>query len=379
MVKASTLLRLLIVSALIPVVLGVVASSASAASRIKDIVEFEGIRENPLMGYGLVVGLDGTGDTLQNSPFTEQSLQAMLERLGINTRGGQTKMRTENVAAVIVTANLPAFARNGSRMDITVSTLGDAESLLGGTLLVTPMLGADGQVYATGQGTVTVGGFKAGGDGGSVVKGVITSGRIANGAIIEREIDFDFSSMKSINLSLRNPDLTTARRIGEAIDGFLGGSATRTLDPGTVNLTVPSQFSGDIVRLLALIEQLEVSPDFIAKVVVDEVSGVIVIGSKVRVSEVAIAQGNLTIRITETPQVSQPSPFSSGGETTTVARTELEIDEGEGNRMAVLDTGISLQELVDGLNALGIGPRDMISILQALKAAGALQADIEIL
>ncbi|MFQ5533269.1 MAG: flagellar basal body P-ring protein FlgI [Sphingomonadales bacterium] len=365
--------------ALAPGLLGFACDAASAASRIKDIVDFEGVRENHLLGYGLVVGLDGTGDTLQNAPFTEQSLQAMLERLGINTRGGQSKMRTENVAAVIVTASLPPFARHGSRIDVTVSTLGDAESLLGGTLLATPLRGADGEVYSVAQGSVTVGGFKAQGDAGTVIKGVITSGRIANGGVIEREIAFNFASMRTLRLSLRNPDITTANRVAGAIDRFLGGPAAKTLDPGTVRLSIPNEFKGDIVTLLADVEQLRVEPDQIARVVIDEVSGVIVMGSNVRISTVAIAQGNLTIRVTETPQVSQPAPFSQGGETVTVPRTEIAVEEGDKNRLTVLDPGVSLQDLVDGLNALGIGPRDMISILQALKAAGALQADIEIL
>lgn len=378
LVQLSITSRILIV-ATAAILLATAPGSAAATSRIKDIVDFEGVRDNPLLGYGLVVGLDGTGDTLQNSPFTEQSLQAMLERLGINTRGGRSRMRTENVAAVMVTANLPPFARQGARIDVTVSTLGDAESLLGGTLLVTPVLGADGEVYAVAQGTVTVGGFKAQGDSGTVVKGVITSGRIANGAVIEREIEFAFASMSTMKLSLRNPDLTTARRISMAINEFLGAPVTETLDPGTVQLSMPPGYQGNMVELLAEIEQLRVEPDQIARVVIDEISGVIVMGSNVRISQVAIAQGNLTIRVTETPQVSQPAPFSQGGQTVTVPRTEIAVDEGEANKLMVLDSGLSLQDLVDGLNALGIGPRDMISILQALKVAGALQADIKIL
>jgi len=349
-------------------------ASALAASRIKDIAEFEGIRDNMLVGYGLVVGLNGTGDTLNNSPFTTQSLIGMLERLGINIRD-QT-LRTRNVAAVMVTARLPAFARHGVRVDVSVATLGDSTNLLGGTLLVTPLLGADGEVYAVAQGPVAVAGFVAQGNAGTVTKGVPTSGRIAGGAIVERELAFDLAQLQTVRLSLRNPDLTTARRMAAAINAHVGAPAARMVDPTTVAVNVPPTYRGALVDLLTDIEQLEVTPDQVARVVIDEVSGIIVMGEKARISTVAIAQGNLTIRITETPQVSQPNAFSNTGTTTTVNRTNVEIDQGEDKRLGVLNGGVSLQELVNGLNALGIGPRDMITILQAIKAAGALQAEI---
>lgn len=352
-------------------------AAAAAQSRIKDIAEVEGVRDNMLIGYGLVVGLNGTGDSLRNAPFTRQSLESMLERLGVNTRN--TNLNTKNVAAVMVTANLPPFARQGSRIDVTVSALGDADSLLGGTLLVTPLLGADGEVYAVSQGPIAVSGFSAGGAAASVIKGTPTAGRISNGAIVERELGFQLAAMKSINISLRNPDLTTARRIAQAINTFAGSPIARPLDPGTVMLTVPPNRENDIVGLLTDIEQLLVQPDQLAKVVIDERSGTIVMGENVRISTVAIAQGNLTIRVTETPQVSQPNPFSATGETTVVPRTEIEVEENAQRRLAVLPASVTLQELVNGLNALGIGPRDMIAILQAIKAAGALQADIEVL
>ncbi len=353
------------------------ADPASASSRIKDIVTFEGVRDNLLVGYGLVVGLNGSGDTLNNSPFTRQSLESMLERLGVNVRNA--KLNSKNVAAVIVAANLPPFARQGSRIDVSVSTLGDAKSLLGGTLLVTPLIGADGQVYAVAQGSAVVGGFTAGGQAETIVKGVPTAGRIPSGGIIEREVGFEFAAQKKIHVSLRNPDLTTARRVAQAINTFLKTPAALVLDPGTVLLTTPPSYSGNMVRLLADIEQLRVEPDQPARVVIDESTGVIVMGSEVRVDTVAIAQGNLTIRVTETPQVSQPAPFAQAGTTVTVPRTEIEVDEQEGQNLVVVNTGVSLQELVDGLNALGIGPRDMISILQAIKAAGALQAEIVVM
>lgn len=348
-----------------------------AQTRIKDIVDFEGVRENMLIGYGLVVGLNGTGDTLSSSIFTRESLVGMLERLGVNAR--DDSLKTDNVAAVMVTATLPPFAKQGTRIDLSLSAIGDADSLLGGTLLVTPLVGADGEVYAVAQGPVAVGGVSAGGAGAEVSKGVPTNGRIASGAIIEREISFDLQALDTLRISLRNPDFTTARRIAQAINSFVGGPIAQSRDSATVSLVVPDNYRGKMVALITDIEQLRVTPDISAKVVIDEQTGIIVMGENVRISTVAIAQGNLTIRITETPQVSQPLPFSEEGETVTVPRTQIEIDEDEDKRLSVLSNSVTLQELVDGLNALGIGPRDMISILQAIKAAGALQAEIELL
>jgi len=353
------------------------APPAFAFSRVKDLVEVRGIRDNMLVGYGLVVGLNGTGDSLKNAPFTQQSIQTMLERLGVNTRG--TTMQTKNVSAVMVTANLPAFSAQGTRIDISVSAMGDAKSLQGGTLLVTPLFGADGQIYALGQGPVAIGGFSAQGDSASVTRGVPTAGRIANGAIVEREVGFKLASEHSLKLSLHNPDLTTATRIASAVNAYLGTNIAEATDPATVNLEVPASYPRGVVGLLTDVEQVNVDPDQPAKVVIDEQSGVIVMGSDVRISTVAIAQGNLTIRVEETPQVSQPSPFSNTGTTTTVPRTQIQIDDSKGNKMTVLHQGVALQNLVDGLNALGVGPRDIISILQAIKAAGALQADIQVI
>jgi len=427
-------------SVLLTMVLLLTAEQAAATSRIKDIADFEGVRENPLVGYGLVVGLDGTGDSLRNSPFTRQSLEAMLERMGVNIRDNQAN--TANVAAVMVTANLKAFARQGSRLDVSISAMGDAKNLQGGTLLVTPLLAADGEVYAVAQGAVAIGGYKAQGAAASITKGVPTAGRIANGAIIEREVGFELASLNSIHLALRNPDLTTARRVSQAINKFLGARSAQELDPGTVLVNVPPNYKGNTVGLLTDIEQLEVEPDQVAKVVIDENNGIIVMGKDVRISTVAIAQGNLTIRITETPQVSQPGPFApgpgvtasqpgiagttattgtvqvprllpngaqatdalgqpifdtvtqavpgtgvpgqaatpgqigGGAQTVVVPRTQIQVEEQGNRRLAVLPARVSLEELVNGLNALGIGPRDMISILQTIKAAGALQADI---
>jgi flagellar P-ring protein precursor FlgI len=356
---------------------GLWGTDAGAQSRIKDITQVEGIRDNVLVGYGLVVGLNGSGDDLGDSPFTRESLIGMLQRLGVNARSQD--LETDNIAAVMVTADLPPFSRRGSRIDVSVSSLGTAESLLGGTLLVTPLLGADGEVYAVAQGPVNVSGFTAGGAAEEITKGVPTAGRIPNGAIIEREIDFQLGALDTVHLQLRNPDLTTARRVASAINQFVGQPAARSLDPATVRISVPDNYAGDTVGLLTDVEQLPISPDQIAKVVVDESSGVIVMGANVRISTVAIAQGNLTIRVTETPQVAQPGPFAQLGQTAVVPRTDVEVDEDEENRMAVLPAGVTLQQLVDGLNALGVGPRDMIAILHAIKAAGALQAEIEVL
>lgn len=374
----STVAPLLWGSMLAMMFLGLaIQQPAHANSRIKDIIDFEGVRDNLLVGYGLVVGLNGTGDDLTNSAFTRQSLVGMLERLGINTR--DVTLKTKNVAAVMVTATLPSFTRQGTRIDVSVAALGDASSLLGGTLLVTPMVGADGEVYAVAQGQTAIGGFVATGKAASVTKNVPTSGRIANGAIVEREIDFDMRSLKNVRLSLRNPDLTTARRLASVVNKFLKVPAASITDPGTVLLKVPGKYPGGVVGLLTDIEQLRVAPDQLARVVIDEQNGVIVIGENVRISTVAIAQGNLTIKVTETPQVSQPNAFAGAGNTQTVDRTNIEIDEGSKAKLAMVPAGVSLQELVNGLNALGVGPRDMISILQTIKASGALQAEIEVL
>ena len=355
------------------------APPAAAQSRIKDIVNVEGVRDNLLVGYGLVVGLDGTGDSLSSAPFTQQSLIGMLERLGINTRDEIDDLDTANVAAVMVTATLPPFSRQGSRIDVTVSALGDSDSLRGGTLLVTPMLGADGEVYSVSQGQLIVEGFSAAGNAETVVKGVPTTARIPNGAIVEREIAFNLDELADVHLNLRNPDFTTSRRIAESINTFLGAPAAAATNPATVRIAVPSKYNGKAVDLLTDIEQLLVVPDQQARVVVAEHSGVIVMGENVRISTVAIAQGNLTIRITETQQVSQPGAFAEAGTTQVVDRTNIQIDNDGDRRLTVLDRGVTLQELVNGLNALGIGPRDMISILQTIKAAGALQAEIEVI
>lgn len=352
------------------------SSAFSSTSRIKDIVNIESVRDNQLIGYGLVVGLNGTGDSLNNSPFTQRSLVAMLERLGVSVTG--QNLNTGNVAAVMVTATLPPFTNQGSRIDISVSALGDADSLLGGTLLVTPLMAADSEIYAIAQGEISVAGFSVQGDAGTITQNIPTSGRIADGAIVEREIDFKLEELEQVRLSLKNPDFTTARRIANAINGFTSAKISKAENSASVVLRRPANYDGSIVDLITDIEQLPVQPDQAARIVISERTGVIVIGSQVKISDVAIAQGNLTVSVTETPQVSQANPFAENGETVVVPRTEIEVNQGQG-KLATLESGVTLQDLVTGLNRLGIQPRDIITILQAIKAAGALQAEIEVI
>ena len=363
---------LLAVSVLLPV-----STATAVPARLKDIISIEGVRDNQLVGYGLVVGLDRSGDIILNTPYTEQSINAMLERLGINTKG--RIQRGQNVAAVMVTATLPAFARQGTRIDVSIGSIGDAQDLKGGILLATPLLGADGEVYAVAQGGVAVAGFSAQGDAGSITQGVPTSGRIANGAIVEREVEFELSDLNTIKLSLHNPDLTTAQRIADKINDHLGMFLSLPLDPATVQLNRPVGYEKSLVQMLIDMERLEIEPDQRARVVIDERTGIIVMGSDVRINSVAIAQGNLTITISETPLVSQPAPFSEQGQTAVVPRTNIAIDDDSDRQLGILPPTVTLQELVDGLNALGVGPRDMISILQAIKAAGAMQAELEVM
>jgi flagellar P-ring protein precursor FlgI len=347
--------------------------TVQAQVRLKDIVTIEGVRGNQLVGYGLVIGLQGTGDQLRNNPFTQQSLAAMLERMGINV--SDQRVQTRNTAAVIVTATLPAFARQGTPIDVMVSSLGDARSLNGGTLIVTPLMGADGEAYAVAQGPVVVGGFVAAGAAQSVSSGVTTNGRVPGGALVERELPFAMRNLDTIRLALRSPDFTTAIRIEQAVNARLGAGSAQALDLGSVQISVPPSYRDRLPMLMAQIENLTVRPETAARVVVDERTGTIVVGADVRVEPVAITHGNLVVRITETPQVSQPAPFSQG-QTVVVPNTQVEVDDQRGNRLAILPRATTLQSLVNGLNALGLAPRDLISVLNALKAAGALHAEL---
>lgn len=360
-----------LLSALLVLVIALSPASASQI-RIKDLVEFDGVRGNDLVGYGLVVGLNGTGDGIRNAPFTEEMMSNILERLGVNITGEQ--FRPKNVAAVFVTATLPPFARAGSQIDVTVSAIGDAKSLLGGTLIMTPLNAADGQIYAVGQGTIIAGGIAAAGQGATEVQGVPTAGVIPSGARVEREVEFDFTQLRSIRLALRVPDFTTAARIEVAINQTYGRTVSRMLDSGTVLLDIGATNEISPAHALGRIENIEVQPERKARVVVDQRSGTIVMGEDVRISRVAVAQGNLTLRIQEQPLVVQPNPFSEGA-VVVVPRTTALITEEPGKGLAEVGEGTSLSEVITGLNALGVSPRDMIDILKSIKAAGALHAE----
>ena len=349
-----------------------VSTAAATPIRIKDLVEFDGVRGNDLIGYGLVVGLNGTGDGLRNAPFTEEIMTNILERLGVNVTGEQ--FRPKNVAAVFVTATLPPFARAGSKIDITVAASGDASSLLGGTLVMTPLTAADGQIYAVAQGTVIAGGAAAEGEAAAVIQGVPTAGVIPSGARIEQEIDFDFSALTSVRLALRTPDFTTAERIESAINQRYGRRVAQMLDAGTVEFNIGGARARAPAHAIRQVENLLVEPQRRARVVVDQRSGTIVMGEDVRISRVAVSQGNLTLRIEEAPIAVQPNPFARG-ETVVVPRTNAAIEEEPGIGLAEVPAGTSLSEVVAGLNALGVAPRDMIDILKSIKAAGALHAE----
>jgi len=350
-----------------------VGFDAAAAVRIKDISMLRGMRDNQIVGYGLVVGLQNTGDTLQNATFTGQALQSMLDRMGINVRG--TALRTRNVAAVLVTADLPAFVTPGSRIDVTVSSLGDATSLLGGTLVLTSLAGVDGQTYALAQGQVAVSGFAATGQTQSVTQNVPTAGRIANGALIERELPGQMRDIGPLVLELKNPDFNTAIRVADAINDYslhrYGVRSAQELDQRSVALAKPARMA--TARFMAEIGDLLVQPDMNARVVMDSRSGTVVIGEDVQISTVAVTQGNLTVRITNTPVVSQPQPFSQG-KTTVVTQTDIDANQ-DGGQVAIV-RGTNLRTLVRGLNQIGLKPDGIISILQAIKSAGALQAEL---
>ncbi|MCW2274964.1 flagellar basal body P-ring protein FlgI [Rhodoblastus acidophilus] len=350
-------------------------SCAHGAVRIKDVASVKGVRENQLVGYGLVVGLQGTGDTLQNAPFTGQSLQAMMDRMGVNVRSAN--LRTRNVAAVMVTAELPPFAAKGTRIDVTVSSLGDASSLMGGTLLLTTLTAADGQVYAVSQGAVAVTGFNAQGQGETLTQGVPTTGHVPNGATVERELLTRLGDQATMSLELRNPDFSTAVRIADAINAYSAATYRRRTaredSPNTVTLQKPPGVGA--THFIAEIGELLVEPDAPARVVLDARTGTVVIGQDVQITPVAVTQGALTVRITETPQVSQPAPFSRGR---TVVTPQTEIDARQGGGSVAMLGGRSLRGLVRGLNQIGVKPQGIIAILQAIKSAGALQADIVI-
>lgn len=343
------------------------------AARLKDMAEVQGMRANQISGYGLVVGLNGTGDGTQ-AEFTIKSIANMLERMGVNV--DPKNLKTKNVAGVMVTAQLPPFAKIGQKLDVVVSSMGDAKSLQGGTLLLTPLKGVDGKIYALAQGPISIGGFAAGGAGASAQKNHPTAGRIPAGASVEREIGFPINEKNEVVMSLFHSDFTTVQRAVDAINKKMGGIA-RAKDAETIVITVPPNYHDNVVGLMAAIENVELSPDQKARVILDERTGTVVMGADVKISKVAIAHGNLSIQIKENPQVSQPQPFSQGA-TAVTPQTSVNVTE-QGAKLLVLDSNSNIGELVRALNAIGVTPRDMIAILQSLRAAGAIQADVEVI
>lgn len=347
----------------------------AGAVRLKDISSFSGVRDNDLVGYGLVVGLSGTGDGT-NSAFTITSMINMLEKMGVQV--DRSSIKPKNVAAVMVTAKMPVSARPGSPLDVTVSSIGDSKSLFGGVLLLTPLKGIDGKVYALAQGALTVGGFSASGEAASASKNVVTVARIPSGATIERSVPFDFNRQRKITINLSMADFGTTMQVVKRINAVVGGSFANAIDASTVDVAIPDQFRGNMVPLMAALEDLEISPDVKAKVVVDEKTGTVVLGRNVRLTKVAIAHGNLQVVVAESADVSQPGPFApEGAETVATPETELQVEE-DNNRLMLVE-GATLQELVDGLNAIGATPRDLISILRTMKVAGALHAELEVI
>lgn len=356
------------------IVIGLGWNNVADAVRLKDIAEINGVRMNQLVGYGLVVGLDGSGDG-KKATFTVQSMASMLEKMGITV--DQKDIQVKNVAAVMVTANFPPFGKRGNRMDVLVSSIGDANNLQGGTLMLTPLKGVDGKIYAVAQGPVNTGGFGAGGAASTVVKNFPTVGRVLSGAIIEREVPNDFNSRESLMFNLHNPDFNTAARVVEVINAQFAEPVARAQDAGTIEIRIPDRYMGNTVPLLASLSTLEVEPDNDAKVVINERTGTVVMGENVRISTIAIAHGNLSIVVKENADVSQPLPFSEG-QTVASPNTQINVQE-DANQLVVVPKGVSIGEVVHALNALGVSPRDLIAIFQAIKAAGALQADLEVI
>ena len=349
-------------------------SGADAQTKLRDVLDIEGVRTNDLVGYGIVVGLNGTGDSVRNSPFTEDSLSNMLERLGVNVQGED--IRPNNVAAVLVTASLPAFARSGSNIDVSVASIGDADSLAGGTLVLTPLRGADSEVYAVAQGAVMVSGINVEAPGARDTVGTPTTGAVPSGAIVEREIQFDFNAQDTITLALHTPDFTTAARVEDTINTALGRPVAYMRDPGSIELDM-AHAGGSPARVLAAIENLPVKVETPARIVIDEKSGTIVLGQDVTISQVAIAQGNISIKVRENPVVVQPNPFAEG-ETIVLPRTDIAVGQTGNQNIALLNQNTTLSQLIEGLNALGVRPQEMADIIRAMSAAGAIHAELVI-
>ncbi len=347
----------------------------SEATRLKDIASFRGTATNPLIGYGLVVGLNGTGDK-DKTQFTVSTLANLLDNVGIHVDPVQVKVK--NVAAVMVTAKLPPFARVGTRIDVQVSSIGDAKSLEGGTLLMTPLRGPDGRTYAVVQGPISTGGFSAGGQSGSSVqKSHPTVGTISGGATVEQEVPVRYEDLSHVDVVLKTPDFTTAGKVAAGMNAVLNGPYARAVDAATIKLQVPEGYGHRMVEMFSRLENMEVQPDTVARVIINERTGTIVMGEHVRISPVAVAHGSLTVQVTERSDVSQPPPLS-GGRTVVTPASEIEVKEEKAS-LALIGGGVTLGQVVQGINAIGATPRDMINILQALKAAGALQAELEII
>ncbi|TKW61922.1 MAG: flagellar basal body P-ring protein FlgI [Blastochloris viridis] len=379
----TNLIHIALVAALMLAPMMPLPAHAAANARIKDIADIEGVRENVLVGYGLIVGLAGTGDSVNAIPFTRQSLANMLERLGVNAKDVMAQIKTKNIAAVMVTAKLPSLARQGSRIDVSVSSLGDAKSLEGGMLLATPLVAADGQTYAVAQGAVVVGGFMATGkDGSTITKNHTTVARIAEGATVERETGFELSQLgNTLRFVLRQPDFTTATRLKDSINTAFKEPLATADDNARISVVVPTRYQNQMAAIIQKIENLMVEPASEARVIIDEKTGTIVMGENVRIAPVAISHANLTIKVTEEKQISQPLSFNVAGQTVVTDKSTIERldDDPNHGKFEILDTGASLSDLVSGLNTLGVKPRDIISILQNIKAAGALQAELVIL
>ncbi|MEF2145071.1 MAG: flagellar basal body P-ring protein FlgI [Desulfovibrionaceae bacterium] len=364
----------IVTATLVALALLAVLADAASAVRLKDISSISGVRNNDLVGYGLVVGLSGTGDGT-NSNFTITSMRNMLDKMGVEVNSAS--LRPKNVAAVMVTAKMPVSSRVGSTLDVTVSSMGDSKSLLGGLLLITPLKGLDGQIYAVAQGPLTIGGFTASGEAATAQKNIATVGRIPSGGIVEREVPFQFNQQNHLTINLSTQDFGTTMQVVNRINASLGGPFAQAGDASTVTLNIPPKYSGNMVPLMASLENMEISPDGKARVVVDEKTGTIVLGNDVRLSKVAVAHGNLQIVIAESQEVSQPGPFADNAETVVTPQTDIGVQE-QNNRLMLME-GATLQELVDGLNAIGAAPRDLISIIRTLKAAGALYAELEVI
>ncbi len=364
--------------ALLPLLLLVTTSMTATAARIKDVADIQGVRKNQLIGYGLVIGLNGTGDDVKKSLFTKQSILNMIDRLGISIESKDaSKLKTKNIAGVMVTASLPPFVRPGSTLDVTVSSIGDASSLAGGSLLMTPLKGPDGQVYAVAQGPLTVGAISFGGRAAKVQKNHPTVGRIAGGAVVERSVGYQLPPDGDLLFQLRDADFTTAARMAAAINKKYGEETAQPLDSGSVRVRMPADYNGRVVNFVADLENLQIRTDTPAKIVVNERTGTIVMGKDVRISTVAVSHGNLNLIIRESAAVSQPNPLAAGT-TVAVPQTSVEAEEEEGN-LVVMEMGVSIDEIAKALNAIGATPRDLIAIFQAIKTAGALHGELVIL